>query len=422
MSFEALGLSRPLTTALFEKGYQQPTPIQERSIPIILKKKDLMACAQTGTGKTASFTLPLLDLLKNNHQVGSKFPRALILAPTRELSAQIKESLLAYGKNLSLKTALVFGGVKINPQIAILREGVDILVATPGRLLDLFQQGAVTLNKVEILVLDEADRMLDMGFIRDIKKIISYLPSNRQNLLFSATFSNEIRQLGKSLLKNPLEVNVAPQVVTAKTVKHKIHPVDKAKKSQLLSYLIQSKNWYQALVFCKTKHGANNLVKKLSQDNIPALAIHGNKSQSARTKALEAFKQGKLQILVATDIAARGLDIEQLAQVVNYDLPSVPEDYVHRIGRTGRAGASGNAISLVCADEIKELLSIEKVIKQTIKREEVEGFEPKHNLPIAMPRNVQNSNSKPKFTPKSKTTLKPKVTQKPKGKKRVFSR
>jgi len=376
MSFEDLGLSKPLLRAVAELGYKTPSPIQAQSIPTILKKVDLMACAQTGTGKTAGFTLPLLKILSERVAVKSKSPRALILAPTRELAAQIHESILDYGKHLKLCSNIVFGGVKINRQILRLQNVVDILVATPGRLLDLYNQRAVNFNSIEVLVLDEADRMLDMGFIHDIKKILSRLPKNRQNLLFSATFSQEIRRFAKGLLTNPVEINIAPQNVAAKTVQHKIHPVDKSRKTELLSHLIREKNWRQALVFSRTKHGANRLVKRLVQDDIDALAIHGNKSQAQRTNALNSFKQGKIQILVATDIAARGIDIEQLPQVVNFDLPNVPQDYVHRIGRTGRAGSSGKAISLFSVDEAKQLSDIEKLLKCAIDREIIAGFEP----------------------------------------------
>lgn len=383
-AFENLGLCEPLLRAIIEKGYNVPSPIQKESIPAILRRVDLIACAQTGTGKTAGFTLPLLQILSVG-KARNKGPRALILAPTRELAAQIYESILNYGKYLPLHSSIVFGGVKINRQITRLQSLVDILVATPGRLLDLQQQGAVHLDAVEMLVLDEADRMLDMGFIHAIKKIIAKLPRQRQNLLFSATFSPEIKAFAKGFLVNPCEINVAPQNVAAKSVEHKIHPVDKSRKADLLSYLIREKKWRQALVFSRTKHGANRLVKRLREDNIEAIAIHGNKSQSQRTNALSSFKQGKVQILVATDIAARGIDIEQLPQVVNFDLPSVAEDYVHRIGRTGRAGAAGEAISLFSIDEAKQLSDIEKVLKNTIKREIITGFEPKITLASSRP-------------------------------------
>jgi ATP-dependent RNA helicase RhlE len=374
MTFANLGLNDALVRAVEEKGYTTPSPIQAQAIPVILKGGDMMAAAQTGTGKTAGFTLPLLQLLSAGNKAQSNRCRALVLTPTRELAAQIHDNVEAYGKNLPLSSAVVFGGVKINPQMMKLRRGVDILVATPGRLLDLYQQKAISFQDIEILVLDEADRMLDMGFIRDIRKILALLPKKRQNLLFSATFSNDIRGLAKGLLNQPVEINVAPNVTTAETVEHKLHPVDQKQKSALLVHLIQSNNWHQALVFSRTKHGANKLAKILEKSSIPAAAIHGNKSQNQRTKALADFKDGKVQILVATDIAARGIDIDQLPQVVNFDLPNVPEDYVHRIGRTGRAGASGRAISLVSPDERKQLRDIEKLLKKQIERETITGF------------------------------------------------
>jgi len=376
MAFENLGLSEALLKALVEKGYSTPSPIQKESIPTIMRGADLIACAQTGTGKTAGFTLPILELLAVGQTKKTKSPRALILAPTRELAAQIHESIVAYGKYLPLRSTIVYGGVKISKQILRLQSTVDILVATPGRLLDLYQQGAVYLDTIEILVLDEADRMLDMGFIHAIKKIISKLPKKRQNLLFSATFSPEIRGFAKGFLINPQEINIAPQNTTAQTIEHKLHPVDKSRKAELLSYLIREKKWQKALVFSRTKHGANKLVQRLMQDNIQALAIHGNKSQAQRINALSSFKEGRVQILVATDIASRGIDIEQLPQVINFDLPCVPEDYVHRIGRTGRAGASGQAISLFSIDEYKQLNDIEKVLRNPISREIIAGFEP----------------------------------------------
>lgn len=373
--FKSLGLCEPIVQAISELGYESPTSIQLQTIPAGLKGRDMMASAQTGTGKTAGFVLPLLQQMMQKNKASYNRSKALILAPTRELAAQIHESVKNYGKNLRLRSTVVFGGVKINPQMMRLRAGVEILVATPGRLLDLYNQNAIKFNEIEFLVLDEADRMLDMGFIHDIKKILALLPKNRQSLLFSATFSEEITSLAKRFLTNPIEINVTPRNTTAVTVKHKLHLVDKNRKAALLSHLIKTQNWYQALVFCKTKHGANKLVKILSDEQIDALAIHGNKSQAARTKALEAFKSGKIQVLVATDIAARGIDIAQLEQVVNYDLPNVPEDYVHRIGRTGRAGAVGQAFSLVSIDENKQLKDIEKLIQTKIEREVVEGFQ-----------------------------------------------
>jgi ATP-dependent RNA helicase RhlE len=385
MTFDELGLSAPLLRAIEEKGYSKPTPIQVAAIPAVLSGRDLMAAAQTGTGKTAAFTLPLLQLL---HAGGAPHPhrvRVLVLTPTRELAAQVADSVATYGAHLPFKSTVVFGGVKINPQIAALRKGVDILVATPGRLLDLYQQGHVNFSDLEVLVLDEADRMLDMGFIHDIRRIIKLLPSRRQNLMFSATFANEIRQLTKTILHNPLEVAVSPPNATAERVVQWVYPVDKARKSALLLELVVQNDWQQVLVFSRTKHGANKLAQYLEKAGVDAAAIHGNKSQAARTRALADFKAGEIRVLVATDIAARGLDIEQLPQVVNFDLPNVPEDYVHRIGRTGRAGSSGHAYSLVSADEIKQLNGIEQVIQRHIRREYVDGFEPGHEVPASAP-------------------------------------
>lgn len=385
MSFAALGLSEPITRAVTELKYDTPSPIQEQAIPAIIQGRDVMAAAQTGTGKTAGFTLPLLERLAQGAPAGPNQARALILTPTRELAAQVAQSVDVYSKYLRLRSTVVFGGVKINPQMMALRKGADILVATPGRLLDLYQQRAVRFDHLEVLVLDEADRMLDMGFIHDIRKILAALPARRQNLMFSATFSNDIRQLAKGLVNNPIEVSVSPRNTTAETVEQWIVPVDKKRKSALLCQLVKDENWQQVLVFSRTKHGANKLTKQLDAAGIPAAAIHGNKSQGARTKALSEFKANKIQVLVATDIAARGLDISQLPQVVNFDLPNVPEDYVHRIGRTGRAGASGHAVSLVSADEYEHLCSIERLIKQSLERREVEGFEPEHSLPTGRP-------------------------------------
>ncbi len=395
MKFETLGLSEELLHALRDTGYTTPTPIQAQAIPAILKGSDIMAAAQTGTGKTAGFTLPLLQLLSNKPKVKNNRVRALVLTPTRELAAQVQDSVFTYGKYMDLRSAVVFGGVGINPQMMKLRKGVDVLVATPGRLLDLYQQNAVRFNDLEILVLDEADRMLDMGFIHDIKKIMALLPKKRQNLMFSATFSNEIRQLAKGIINNPVEIDVAPRNSTVEKISQMVHPVDKARKIDLLSHLIKQGNWYQVLVFARTKHGSDKLVKRLSQNNINAAAIHGNKSQSQRTKALANFKQNKIQVLVATDIASRGIDIDQLSHVVNFDLPNVSEDYVHRIGRTGRAGASGHAISLVSADEAKQLQDIEKLIKFKIQREEIEGFEPDHNVPESVKTKPTNNKNRP---------------------------
>ena len=381
MSFASLGLSAPILDAVAEQGYDTPSPIQAQAIPAVIDGKDVMAAAQTGTGKTAGFTLPILDLLSRGERARSNQVRALILTPTRELAAQVSESVATYGKNLPLRSTVVFGGVKINPQMMKLRQGVDVLVATPGRLLDLYNQNAVSFKHLEVLVLDEADRMLDMGFIHDIRKILAILPKRRQNLLFSATFSDEIRQLAKGLVNNPVEISVSPRNTTTKLVDQWICPVDKSKKSALLTRLIKDNSWEQVLVFTRTKHGANRLTRHLEGKGIQAAAIHGNKSQGARTKALSGFKDGSIRILVATDIAARGLDIDQLPQVVNFDLPNVSEDYVHRIGRTGRAGASGQAVSLVSADEFKQLSDIERLTQQLIVRKQVDGFEPVHELP-----------------------------------------
>ena len=374
MTFNSLGLTDSLLQAVQTTGYTIPTPIQERVIPEILNGKDVMAAAQTGTGKTAGFTLPLLQLLGGRKQTHDRQIRALVLTPTRELAAQIKDSIGTYGLNERLRHGVVFGGVNINPQKQKLRRGLDILVATPGRLLDLYQQHSVKFDEVEVLILDEADRMLDMGFIRDIRRILALLPKRRQNLMFSATFSNEIRKLAKTICHNPVEIDVSPRNSTVKLISQKMYKIDKPRKVDLLSSLLRS-NADQTLVFSRTKHGANNLVKKLSRDNISAAAIHGNKSQAQRTKALDAFKQNKVQVLVATDIAARGIDIDQLATVINFDLPHVPEDYVHRIGRTGRAGLSGVAISLVTNEDKKQLRDIELLIKNSIPVADIAEFD-----------------------------------------------
>ncbi len=381
MSFSSLGLSEKIVRAVTEHGYTIPTPIQVQAIPAVLNGGDLLAGAQTGTGKTAGFTLPLLQRLMNSSATQpstSTRPhiRALVLTPTRELAAQVEESVATYGKYTGLKSMVMFGGVSINPQIGGLRRGVDILVATPGRLLDHHQQRTVDLSKVEILVLDEADRMLDMGFIHDIKRILAVLPKKRQNLLFSATFSDEIKRLADNLLDNPALIEVARRNSTVEIIQQKVHPVDRDKKTQLLTHLIKQNDWHQVLVFTRTKHGANKLAEQLNKSNITALAIHGNKSQSARTKALAEFKSGDLAVLVATDIAARGIDIDQLPHVVNYDIPHVAEDYVHRIGRTGRAGATGEAVSLVCVDEKKMFADIERLIKRDVDSVVIPGFEP----------------------------------------------
>ncbi|MAC13598.1 DEAD/DEAH box helicase [Alcanivorax sp. IL3] len=383
MPFTSLGLGDDLLAAVADQGYHTPSPIQAQAIPAVLSGRDVMAAAQTGTGKTAGFTLPLLERLRAGKAASNNQVRALVLTPTRELAAQVAESVATYGKNLPLTSTVVFGGVKVNPQMQRLRGGADILVATPGRLLDLYQQNAVKFDHLEILVLDEADRMLDMGFIHDIRKILSKLPPKRQNLMFSATFSPEIRALAKGLVNDPVEIDVSPRNTTTELVTQWIAPVDKQRKAALLTHLIQDNNWFQVLVFSRTKHGANKLAKQLESNGIEAAAIHGNKSQNARTRALADFKNGKIRALVATDIAARGLDIEQLPQVVNVDLPNVPEDYVHRIGRTGRAGATGQAISLVSADEAQQLKDIERLTQQQLERKIVAGFEPGESLPAA---------------------------------------
>ncbi|MDH5766454.1 MAG: DEAD/DEAH box helicase [Gammaproteobacteria bacterium] len=378
MSFESLGLRAELIRAVSEKGYSEPTKIQQQAIPPVLEGRDLMGGAQTGTGKTAGFTLPLLHRLMSSRKEGSdrRYIRALILTPTRELAAQVADSVETYGQYLPLTSSVVFGGVKINPQIQKLRKGVDVLVATPGRLLDHVNQKTVDLSRLEILVLDEADRMLDMGFIRDIRRVLALLPKQKQTLFFSATFSTDIKKLANELLHTPALIEVAQQNSTAERISQIVHPVDKTRKRELLSYLIGSNNWQQVLVFNRTKHGADRLAKQLSSDGISAAAIHGNKSQGARTRALADFKMGKVRVLVATDIAARGLDIDQLPHVVNFELPNVAEDYVHRIGRTGRAGNEGEAMSLVCIDEIKLLKDIERLIKREISSEIIPGYEP----------------------------------------------
>ncbi|ODS13546.1 DEAD/DEAH box helicase [Pseudoalteromonas tetraodonis] len=376
MSFDGLGLSQSLVNAVLEKGYETPTPIQAQAIPAIIARRDVMAAAQTGTGKTAGFTLPLIERLSSGTKAKSNHVRALILTPTRELALQVSENVEEYAKHSDVSSFVVYGGVKINPQMQRLRKGVDILVATPGRLIDLHNQNAVKFDSVEVLVLDEADRMLDMGFIHDIKRLIAKMPEKRQNLMFSATFSDDIRALAKGLINDPVEISVAAKNTTAKSVTQCVYAVDKARKTALLSHLIRSNDWQQVLVFSRTKHGANRLVKQLERDDIVGAAIHGNKSQGARVKALEGFKSGEVRVLVATDIVARGLDIVELPHVVNYDLPNVYEDYVHRIGRTGRAGASGHAISFVTVDDAVDLYGIERFIGELIPRAEEEGFEP----------------------------------------------
>ena len=408
MAFDNLQLHPLILKAIHDAGYDQPTPIQKQAIPIVLANKDLLAAAQTGTGKTAAFTLPILHKLNTNKPAKPNQAKALIVTPTRELAAQIADNIILYSQHLSLTSAVVFGGVKINPQMKLLRKGIDILVATPGRLLDLHQQNAIKFDHLEILVLDEADRMLDMGFIHDIKRILKILPKKRQNLLFSATFSDEIRTLAKTLTNQAEEVSVTPRNSTVAKITQWLAPVDKKRKSALLINLLEQQQWQQVLVFCRTKHGANRLIKQLNGADIPALAIHGNKSQGARTKALAEFKAGKIRILVATDIAARGIDINELPNVVNFDLPNVPEDYVHRIGRTGRAGSKGEAVSLVCADEMKQLTDIERLIQKLIPREYIDGFEPQHELPesrlLPPKKKTSKKSNKPEFSQQANNT------------------
>ena len=409
MNFDKLGLSDSLLKAVKVTGYTKPTLIQEKAIPAILSGKDVMAAAQTGTGKTAGFTLPLLQLLNWKKKTTPYEIRALVLTPTRELAAQVKESIEKYGANEKLKYGVVFGGVNINPQKQKLKNGLDILIATPGRLLDLHQQQSVKFNEIEVLILDEADRMLDMGFIKDIRRILKLMPKQRQNLMFSATFSNEIRQLAKTICQKPIEIDVSPRNSTVKLISQKLFKVEKTRKTDLLCALISSTS-EQALVFIRTKYGANNLVKKLHRNNISALAIHGNRSQAQRTKALDMFKNDEVQVLVATDIAARGIDIDQLPTVINFDLPQVPEDYVHRIGRTGRAGTSGNAISLVSAEEKKQLRDIERVIKKPIPEADIAEF---HSLLSSLQENKRSPIELPKPERQQRE-----VTTKPKRHKR----
>ncbi|PKA83528.1 ATP-dependent RNA helicase RhlE [Ulvibacter sp. MAR_2010_11] len=390
MSFKSLGLSEALLKAISKKGYTSPTPIQQKAIPLVLERKDILASAQTGSGKTAGFALPILQILNGAQPLRQRPVRTLVLTPTRELAAQVHEEFVEYGEFTSLRSTVIFGGVNANPQIRTLRQGVDILVATPGRLLDLQNQKAVSLSNVEILVLDEADRMLDMGFLRDIKKILALMPSKRQNLLFSATFSKEIKQLAGTFLNHPSMVEASPLNTTAEKVDQIVYRTDKAKKTDLVIKLISEGNWQQVLIFTRTKHGANRLSQKLEKANIKSAAIHGNKSQGARTKALSGFKSGKVSVLVATDIAARGLDIPLLPHVINYELPNIPEDYVHRIGRTGRAGASGEAISIVSVDENEYVLGIEKLLGEKLQSEIIPGFEPTETLSEVLDKKAEN--------------------------------
>jgi ATP-dependent RNA helicase RhlE len=382
MTFDTLGLAAGLLRAVADQGYSKPTPIQAQAIPAVLEGQDIMASAQTGTGKTAAFTLPLLHTLINAERTpGQRHPRALVLTPTRELAAQVADSISTYGKYVPLKSAVVYGGVKIQPQIQKLRRGVDVLVATPGRLLDHLGQNTVRLDQVQMLVLDEADRMLDMGFIHDIRRVLKAIPDQRQTLLFSATFSGPIKKLAADLLQDPIQIEVARENSTAETISQMIHPVDRQRKRELLSHMIGHENWEQVLVFTRTKHGANRLAEQLEKDGLKTAAIHGNKSQGARTRALRDFKRGIVRVLVATDIAARGLDIDHLPHVVNFELPNVSEDYVHRIGRTGRAGKKGQAVSLVSVEEYPLLHGIERLLKQDLPKAVVPGYEPAGPLP-----------------------------------------
>ena len=397
MSFQSLGLSEALLKAVSKKGYTTPSPIQQKAIPPVLAGKDVLASAQTGTGKTAGFTLPLLHILSENPKEKFRPVRALILTPTRELAAQVYANVREYSEFLNLRSAVIFGGVNQKPQAAAIRQGIDILVATPGRLLDLQNQGLLSLKRVEIFVLDEADRMLDMGFLRDIERIIKSMPEKRQNLMFSATFSKDIKKLAHGILTHPVHVEATPENTTVEAISQKVYRVAKGLKTGLIIKLISDGNWKQVLVFGRTKHGANKLCEKMVKAGITAAAIHGNKSQGARTKALAGFKSGRVRVLVATDIAARGLDIPLLPHVINFELPNIPEDYVHRIGRTGRAGASGEALSLVSADETSFLRGIEKLIEMKLPVQIIEGFEPDPNAstaPIKQGQGRQNRNSR----------------------------
>jgi ATP-dependent RNA helicase RhlE len=425
MSFKSLGLSEALLKAISKKGYETPSPIQQKAIPPVLEGHDVLASAQTGTGKTAGFTLPILQILSQEAPLRNRPVRSLILTPTRELAAQIYDNVREYGEYLDLRSAVIFGGVNQNPQIATLRNGVDVLIATPGRLLDLQAQGHLSLNKVEIFVLDEADRMLDMGFLRDIQKVMKLIPAKRQNLMFSATFSKDIKKLAHGILNNPIQVDATPENSTVDAISQKVYRVAREKKTGLAIKLISEGNWKQVLVFTGTKHGANRLCESFEKAGITAAAIHGNKSQGARTKALEGFKKGTVSVMVATDIAARGLDIPLLPHVINFDLPNISEDYVHRIGRTGRAGASGEAISLVSADETSFLLAIEKLVGLKLPVEIVEGFEPDPNA-STKPINRQQEarefrKQKQREASKSKANQNSSPRENSSEKKRVFS-
>lgn len=405
MSFSQLGLSEPLLRVLREQGYRVPFPIQIKALPAVLSGRDVMAAAETGTGKTACFVLPLLQRLAGGSAARTNHIRVLILTPTRELAVQVAESVATYGKYLSLTSAVVYGGVKINPQMMKLRRGLDVLVATPGRLLDLFARNAVRFAQVETLVLDEADRLLDLGFLSDIRAIMALLPKKRQNLLFSATFSEDIRVLTGTLLKNPLQIEVGPKNSPARNVKQYLYEVDKKRKAGLLSHLVRDRGWQQVLVFTRTRDGADRLVQKLERDGIVAAALHGDKGQQERSRVLAAFKAGEIRVLVATDIVSRGIDINELPQVVNFDLPQVAEDYIHRIGRTGRAGVAGQAVSLVSADEVKHLAAIESLIGQALMREVETGFIPEHNVPLT--RQMVLRPKKPKKLKKPKQVIAP---------------
>ena len=404
MKFNDLNLSDPILRSLKDQNYKKPTPIQAEVIPAVLNNSDIMAAAQTGTGKTAAFVLPILSKLSNpkykykGHQL-----RALIVTPTRELAAQVRESVNTYSKYLSIRSTAVYGGARIHNQRLKLRKGIDVLVATPGRLLDLHNQKSVNLKNIEILVLDEADQMLDMGFIHDIKKIANLLPDRRQNLMFTATFSDSFRSLATNMAEKAVEISVTNDNETGENINHFIHPVDKSRKAELLIELIKTKKWDQALVFTRTKHGADRLQKQLDKVNIHSKAIHGNKTQNNRMKALEAFKNNKIQILVATDVAARGIDIKRMSQVINFDVPTVAKDYVHRIGRTGRGGDMGEAITLVSADEFRLLRDIEKLINKKLERVEIEGFEPEHVVPIKDKPNKKRFHNKKGFKKRNKS-------------------
>ena len=392
MSFEQLGLAAGLFRAVADQGYTEPTPIQIKAIPAILDGQDILASAQTGTGKTAGFTLPMLQRLAETKTTGRRMPRALILTPTRELAAQVGDSVTTYGKHLPFRAAMIYGGVSFGGQMRQLRQGVDILIATPGRLLDHVGQGTIDLSAVEILVLDECDRMLDMGFIHDIRKIMDRLPPERQTLMFSATFSKPIQQLAHTLLKSPVQIEVAARNTTADRVEQVVHPVDRHRKRELLSHIIGFHNWQQVLVFTRTKHGANRLAEQLAKDGLKTAAIHGNKTQAARARALKDFKQGRVRVLVATDVASRGIDIDQLPYVVNFEMPNVPEDYVHRIGLTGRAGNEGRAVSLISDDEMPLLIGVERMLKQSITQDIVPGYEPSFSSDTS---NVRGGGSSP---------------------------